>query len=313
MGREVIEQRAGDGRLADAALVRTDYDHCWLSHRRSLIGCYAIGHVLSGSANLTDTEKTAAKSERVASLHRKFRFYTPRRGLEASLTRRRADERALTAISSLLWLIVIAHWASCRYEDPRVPSARNLIRIRPGRRLRPRAGDVRIVGRRGWRQLWHGCAVASFPGAGWRRFVGGIRPSRRRLAAAGRSGPGSWPPANLTSAATRLSTRRMGVEQFAEALARIVDAHFHHRGGRARQFAAALDLAQRRDHGVGIFGELDRAGVGEKFARARQRQPDDERQHIGDDQKPDRDQDRDARAAAAALVAEREPRKPKPL
>ena len=76
--------------------------------------------------------------------------------------------------------------------------------------------------------------------------------------------------------------RRMGVEQLAEALARIVDAHFHHRGGRARQFAAAFDLAQRRDHGVGILGELDRAGIGEEFARARQREADDEGEQIGD-------------------------------
>ena len=98
-------------------------------------------------------------------------------------------------------------------------------------------------------------------------------------------GPGSWPPANLTRAATRLLDGRMGVEQFAESFARIVDAHFHHRGGRARQFAAALDLAQRRDHGVRILRELHRAGVGQVFARARQRQPNDERQHIGDDER----------------------------
>ncbi len=96
---------------------------------------------------------------------------------------------------------------------------------------------------------------------------------------------------------------RMGVEQFAKTFARVVDAHFHHRGGRAREFAMAFDLAQRRDHGVGIFGEFDRAGVGQRFARARQSKPDQERQHIGDDEERDRDQDRDHGAAAAALVA----------
>ena len=104
---------------------------------------------------------------------------------------------------------------------------------------------------------------------------------------------------------------RMGVEQFAKTLARIIDAHFHDRRGRARQFATALDLAQRRDHGVGIFGQLHRAGIGEEFARARQREADDERQQIGDDDKRDSDQDGEAGAAAAAVVATiARPRKP---
>ena len=32
------------------------------------------------------------------------------------------------------------------------------------------------------------------------------------------------------------------------------------------KLATALDLAQRRDHRVGVLGEFDRAGVGEIFA-----------------------------------------------
>ena len=80
--------------------------------------------------------------------------------------------------------------------------------------------------------------------------------------------------------------RRMGIEQFAEAFARVVDAHFHDGRGGARQFAAALDLAQRRDHRVRILGELDRAGIGEEFARTRQSKPNKERQHVGQHQNP---------------------------
>src|SRR6187200_2883346 len=47
--------------------------------------------------------------------------------------------------------------------------------------------------------------------------------------------------------------RRVRSEQVGEALARIVDAHFHHGGGRGVQLAAILDLAQRRDHRIGIL------------------------------------------------------------
>ncbi len=47
--------------------------------------------------------------------------------------------------------------------------------------------------------------------------------------------------------------RGMGVEQFAETLARVVDAQFHDCRGRARQFAAAFDFVKRRDHRVGIL------------------------------------------------------------
>src|SRR3569623_918480 len=51
--------------------------------------------------------------------------------------------------------------------------------------------------------------------------------------------------------------RWMGVEDIGESDARIVDAHLHHRRVGARQFAAAFDLAQRRDHGVGVLGQFD--------------------------------------------------------
>ena len=105
---------------------------------------------------------------------------------------------------------------------------------------------------------------------------------------------------------------RMGVEQFAKTFTRIIDAHFHHRGRRAGQFAAAFDLAQRRDHGVGILGELHRTGIGEEFTRARQRQPDDERQHVSDDEEADGDEDRDDLRRRHA-ASDRPRRKLKPL
>jgi hypothetical protein len=98
--------------------------------------------------------------------------------------------------------------------------------------------------------------------------------------------------------------RRVGVEDVGESLARIVDAHLHHRGGRARKLAAALDLAQRRNHRVGILGELDRACVGQVFAFARQREADDDRQHPGDGNEHEGDEYHQPRAAPAiAAVA----------
>ena len=97
--------------------------------------------------------------------------------------------------------------------------------------------------------------------------------------------------------------RRVGREQVGEFLARIVDAHLHHRGGRAGQFAAALDLAQRRDHRIGVLGELDRARIGEEFARARQREPDQQREQPGDRDQRDRDDDGEPAAALAAVLA----------
>src|SRR5438046_3071630 len=72
--------------------------------------------------------------------------------------------------------------------------------------------------------------------------------------------------------------RRMGVENIGETLTRIVEAHFHHRRVRARQLAAALDLAQRADHRVRILGQLHRARVGKKFAFTRQCKADHDRQ-----------------------------------
>jgi hypothetical protein len=62
--------------------------------------------------------------------------------------------------------------------------------------------------------------------------------------------------------------RRMRGEQIGETLAGVVDAHFHHRLICGGELAAALDLAQRGDHGVGVFGELNRACIGEIFAFA---------------------------------------------
>ena len=97
------------------------------------------------------------------------------------------------------------------------------------------------------------------PGAGSpRRIARGGAVSPASSAAAGRSARDRGRRRSLTSASTRLSIGRMGGEQVGKALARIVDAHFHDRRGRAVELAAALDLAQRRDHGVGVLGQFDR-------------------------------------------------------
>ena len=100
-------------------------------------------------------------------------------------------------------------------------------------------------------------------------------------ARAARSGRGRGRRRNLHDRRDPVVDRRMGREQVGEAGARIVDAHLHHRRGRAFELAAAFDLAQRRDHGVRILGQLDGAGVGEVFAFARQREADDDREQPG--------------------------------
>jgi hypothetical protein len=96
----------------------------------------------------------------------------------------------------------------------------------------------------------------------------------------------------------------MGGKQIRKTGMRIVETHFHHRGGGASQLAAIFDFAERVDHGVRVFGELDRAGVRQIFARARQRKPDHDRENPGQRDDRKRDQNRYQRAAAL-LVARR--------
>src|SRR5215204_308852 len=92
-------------------------------------------------------------------------------------------------------------------------------------------------------------------------------------------------------------------EQIGKSLAWVVDAHFHDCGIGANELAASLDLAQRRDHGVRIFGELDRAGVGKKLARARQREADHDREQPSHRDQHHRDQNSEHSAAGALAVA----------
>ena len=109
----------------------------------------------------------------------------------------------------------------------------------------------------------------------------GLRPPALASPASIASGPGSWPPANFTSASTRLSTDGW-VSKMLEKPSRGLSMHISITAELARgEFAAAFDLAQRRDHGVRILGQFDRAGVGEIFALARQREADDDRQDPG--------------------------------
>ena len=131
---------------------------------------------------------------------------------------------------------------------------------------------------------------------------GGVRDGRA-------SGPGSWPPAIFHQRLDPASHRRVGGEQVGKAFARVVEAQFHHRRGRARQFAAAFDLAQRRDHGIGVLGQFDRSGVGQQFARSRQRQPHQLRQQPCQRDQRHCDDDDDDRGATRALAVARCPRK----
>ena len=105
-------------------------------------------------------------------------------------------------------------------------------------RARPVSAGIRR------RQLSCDCLGAAHP-AHRRRlfFLGGRRIERARIATAG----------EFHQRFGAAVDRRMRRENIGKALTRIVDAHFHHRRGRARQFAAAFDLAQSRDHRIGIF------------------------------------------------------------
>src|SRR5262245_33953635 len=97
--------------------------------------------------------------------------------------------------------------------------------------------------------------------------------------------------------------RGVSCEQVGEARARIVDAHLHDGGGRAFELAAVFDLAQRADHGVWVLGELDRPGIGQELALAREREANHDRQEPGDRNQRDRNQDRRHGAALAAVAA----------
>src|SRR5215470_1001873 len=102
--------------------------------------------------------------------------------------------------------------------------------------------------------------------------------------------------------------RGMSREQVGKARARIVDAHLHDGGGRAFQFAAVLDLAQRADHCVGVLGELDRACIGQELALAREREANHDRKEPRDRNERERDQDRRHGAALATVAIAAAPR-----
>ena len=58
---------------------------------------------------------------------------------------------------------------------------------------------------------------------------------------------------------------RVRREQIGKSLSGIVDTHLHDGRIGAGEFSASFYLAQRRNHGIGIFGEFNRAGIGEIF------------------------------------------------
>ena len=134
--------------------------------------------------------------------------------------------------------------------------------------------------------------------------VAAALPARHRIAAR-RAAPDRARPRSLHQRLDARVDRGMRGKQVREAFARIVDAHLHHGGGRGMQFAAILDLAQRRDHGVRVLGQFDRARVGEKLALARQREADHDREKPRNRDQRDRDHDRNSGAALAAIAVAR--------
>ena len=134
---------------------------------------------------------------------------------------------------------------------------------------------------------------------GWTSPVG-----RRRQSAAGAGagaagvaastiGPRSWPPANFTRVAMRASIGGWVAKRPPRpAGARMVEEHLLHLRRRV-DLRMAGDLAQRRDHGVGVLGQLDRAGIGEEFALARHGEAERDGKQAGDEEDRDRDQNED--------------------
>ena len=138
--------------------------------------------------------------------------------------------------------------------------------------------ETRLARDRAVRRLPRRRIAGAAPRTGWqrRRSLTGCRPLRsivRLDIRRQRQRPGVVSAGEFHQRLHPGFHRGMGREQVGKTLARIVEAQFHHRRGGAGKFAAALDLAQRRDHGVGVFGQFDRAGIGQQFARPRQRQP----------------------------------------
>jgi hypothetical protein len=186
----------------------------------------------------------------------------------------------------------------------------------------PRAGmtaprTLRWIWRWSLRCVWCGIAwgaaciavriVGAAPRAGWhcRRGLTGYRLPRsivRLNIRRQRQRPGIVSTGEFDQRLHPGFHRWMRREQVGKALAWVVDAQFHHRGGGAGKFAAVFDLAQRRDHGVGILGQFDRSGVGKQLARPRQRQPDHLRQQPRQPDQRRRDNDDDNRAAAGSPV-----------
>ena len=81
-----------------------------------------------------------------------------------------------------------------------------------------------------------------------------------------RNRPGVAPARGFDKRFDAFIDRWVRREQVGKARMRIVETHFHDRRSRAAQFAAIFDLAKRHDHGIGIFGELYCARVGQVFA-----------------------------------------------
>ena len=85
---------------------------------------------------------------------------------------------------------------------------------------------------------------------------------------------------------------------------RMVEEHLLDLGGRL-DLGMAGDALQRADHGVGVLGELDSAGVGQIFALARHGEAERDGEQAGEEEDGDGDQDEDECATAATTAPAR--------
>ena len=279
VGAEIVEQGARHRGLADPALVRAHHDHYRLCHELPLTRRLCSRAAIQASPGTCCWARTWQK-------HGRIRFLESAKAVET------------LPISMHLG----AKWQKARENSDELdrPSSVNPAGCRQRAAVDSAAqGCAGPGGRR----------PGHFPGADGGSRSGGLGllrlvvvRLRLRCRAGSASRPGSWPPANCTSACTRESTEGWVANRSAKP-SRGLSTHNSITAEVAPgKLAAVLDLAQRRDHGVGVLGQFDRSGVGQQFARARQRQLDHLRQQPGQHDQRHRDDDDDDRAAAGALA-----------
>ncbi len=147
------------------------------------------------------------------------------------------------------------------------------------------------------------------PPAGAMRTVSsrGVLPAPRAGRSAIRRGacdrPGVAPAGELHQRRDAVADRRMGRHQGGQRIVRrVLEEQRAHLGRDLRHGGMAFDLAQRRDHRIGVGGQFHRPRIGQEFPVARQRHAQRGRQQPGERDHQHAD---DRRPAGIAGIAAR--------